>query len=112
MSRKALQIEAGAKQAELDASLKHLDLMKAKVAALEKLVKASATSLKAAYARIGFRMSDDPSAEELETGKAYLDGYRTRQNQLVDQMVASLGFTPESKRAELEKSFSSSFEPS
>jgi hypothetical protein len=112
MSNKALSIQLGAKQAELDASLKHLSLMKAKVAALEKQTKASATTLKAAFARIGFRMSDDPSAEELEAGRAYLDGYRTRQNQIVDQMVSSLGFTPESKRAELEKSFSSTFEPS
>ena len=94
MSRKALQIEAGAKQAELDASLKHLNLMKAKVSALEKKVKAANANLKASYARIGFAMSDNSSPEELEAGKAYLDGYRTRQKQIVDNMVASMGFSP------------------
>ena len=98
MSRHALQIEAGAKAAELHATLKHRDELKAKVSALEKKVKASATTLKAAYARIGFKMSDDPSAEELEAGKAYLDGYRTRQKQIVDQMVSSMGFNPNSAR--------------
>ena len=98
MSNKAIAIELGAKAAELHAAQKQIELLKAKLAALQKQTKTSATSLKAAFARIGFRMSDDPSVEELEAGKAYLDGYRIRQNQIVDQMVASLGFTPESQR--------------
>ena len=94
MSRHALQIEAGAKAAELHATLKHRDELKAKVSALEKKVKAANANLKASYARIGFAMSDNSSPEELEAGKAYLDGYRTRQKQIVDNMVASMGFSP------------------
>ena len=95
MSKHALQIALGAKQAEVDATLKHRDKLKAQVAALEKRAKDSAASLKASFARIGFRLSDDPSAEELEAGKAYLDGYAVRQKQIVDQMVASMGFGPD-----------------
>jgi hypothetical protein len=98
MSKHATQIALGAKTAELHAALKYQDELKAKKSALEKRVKAAAASLKASYARIGFAMSDDPSAEELEAGRAYLDGYRTRQKQIVDNMVASMGFTPESER--------------
>ena len=98
MSSKALQIEAGAKQAELHATLKHRDELKAKVSALEKKVKAANSNLKASYARIGFAMSDNPSPEELEAGRAFMDGYRTKQKQIVDNMVASMGFTPESER--------------
>jgi hypothetical protein len=94
VSKHALQIEAGAKTAELHAALKYQDELKAKNSALEKRVKAAAASLKASYARIGFKMSDDPSAEELESAKAYLDGYRTKQKQLVDAQVAALGFGP------------------
>ena len=95
MSKHALQIALGAKQAEVDAALKLQGKLKAQVAALEKRAKDSAASLKASFARIGFRLSDDPSAEELEAGKAYLDGYAVRQKQIVDQMVASMGFGPD-----------------
>ncbi len=98
MSKHALQIALGAKQAELDTATKYRDQLKAKVSALEAKVKTANANLKASFARIGFKMSDDPSAEELEAGKAYLDGYRTRQKQIVDNMVASMGFTPESER--------------
>jgi hypothetical protein len=94
MSKHALQIEAGAKAAELHATLKHRDELKAKVSALEKKVKTANANLKASYARIGFAMSDNPSPEELEAGKAYLDGYRTRQKQLADAQFAALGFMP------------------
>jgi hypothetical protein len=95
MSKHALQIALGAKQAEVDAALKLQGKLKAQVSALEKKAKDSAASLKASFARIGFRLSDDPSAEELEAGKAYLDGYAVRQKQIVDQMVASMGFGPD-----------------
>ncbi len=95
MSKHALQIALGAKQAEVDATLKHRDKLKAKVAALEKRAKDSAASLKASFARIGYALSDDPSAAELESAKAYLDGYSVRQKQIVDQMVASMGFGPD-----------------
>jgi hypothetical protein len=48
--------------------------------------------LKASFARIGFRLSDDPSAQELEAGKAYLDGYAVKAKQLAEAQAASLGF--------------------
>jgi hypothetical protein len=92
MSKHALQIALGAKTAELHAALKHQDQLKAKKSALEKKVKASASSLKASFQRIGFAMSDDPSAQELEDGKSYLDGYQTRQKQIAQAQAASLGF--------------------
>ncbi len=95
MSKHALQIALGAKQAEVDATLKHRDKLKEQVAALEKRAKDAGASLKASFARIGYALSDDPSPEELEAGKAYLDGYQTRQKQIVDQMVASMGFGPD-----------------
>ena len=92
MSNHALQIELGAKQAELHAAQKYRDQLKAKVAALEKKVKTTNANLKASYGRIGFTMSDNPSAEELEAGRAFLDGYSVKQRQLVDQQLAACGF--------------------
>jgi hypothetical protein len=95
MSKHALQIALGAKQAEVDAALKLQGKLKAQVVALEKKAKDSAASLKASFARIGYALSDDPSPEELESAKAYWDGYQTRQKQIADQMVAAMGFGPD-----------------
>ena len=92
MSKHALQIALGAKQAEVDAALKLQGKLKAQVAALEKKAKDSAASLKASFARIGFRLSDDPSAQELEAGKAYFDGYAVRQKQIAEAQACALGF--------------------
>jgi hypothetical protein len=95
MSKHALQIALGAKTAELHATLKLQDELKAKKSALEKKVKASISSLKDSFQRIGFKLSDDPSAAELESARAFMDGYSVRQKQIVDQMVASMGFGPD-----------------
>jgi hypothetical protein len=94
MSRHALQIALGAKQAEVDAALKLQGKLKAQVSALEKKAKDSAASLKASFARIGYALSDDPSPEQLEAARAYLDGYGIRAKQLAQAQAASLGFEP------------------
>jgi hypothetical protein len=94
MSKHALQIALGAKQAEVDAALKLQGKLKAQVAALEKKVKASASSLKASFQRIGFNLSDDPSPEQLESARAFLDGYAVKAKQLAQAQAASLGFAP------------------
>jgi hypothetical protein len=57
MSRHALQIALGAKQAEVDAALKLQGKLKAQVSALEKKAKDSAASLKASFARIGYSVT-------------------------------------------------------
>jgi hypothetical protein len=95
MSKHALQIALGAKTAELHAALKHQDQLKSQVVALEKRAKDAAASLKASFQRIGFNLSDDPSAQELEAARAFMDGYSVRQKQIVDQMVAAMGFGPD-----------------
>ncbi len=98
MSSKAASIALGAKQAEINAAQKHNAQLKAKVGALEKRIKDNAAKLKKSFASFGITLPDDFGKEDLDLAFAYVEAFNTRTQQLADQQVASLGFTPESER--------------
>jgi hypothetical protein len=98
MSNKALSIQLGAKMAEINASLKQIELLKAQVKGAEDHIKASAKKIKATFARYGFTVSDSPTPTEIENGLACMEGFNVRAEQLADKMVSSMGFTPQRQR--------------
>ena len=98
MSNKALSIQLGAKQAEIHAALKQIELLKAQVKGAEDRIKASAKKIKTTFAKYGFTVSDSPTPEEMENGLACIEGFNVRSEQLADKMVSSMGFTPERQR--------------
>ena len=98
MSSKAHSIALGAKAAEVANAKKQVELMKAKVGALESRIRDSAASIKKSFAKFGVTLPDNPSKEDLDLAFAFVESYNTRTQQLADKQVASLGFTPKSQR--------------
>jgi hypothetical protein len=94
MSSKAASIALGAKQAEINAALKQMELLKAKVKGAEDRIQASAKKIKATFAKYGFTVSDSPTPEEIENGLACMEAFNIRTEQLANQQVAALGFGP------------------
>jgi hypothetical protein len=98
MSNKAASIALGAKAAEVANAKKQVELMKGKVDALQKRIQDNAAKLKKSFAKFGVTLPDNPSKEDLDLGFAYVEAYNVKTEQLANQQVASLGFTPERQR--------------
>ncbi len=98
MSSKAASIALGAKAAEVANAKKQVELMKGKVDALQKRIQENAAKLKKSFAKFGVTLPDNPSKEDLDLAFSFVEAFNTRTQQLADQQVASLGFTPESER--------------
>jgi hypothetical protein len=98
MSSKAASIALGAKAAELHAALKQMDALKAKVKGAEDRIQASAKKIKKSFASFGVTLPDDFGKEDLDLAFAFVESYNVRTQQIADQQVASLGFTPQSER--------------
>ena len=98
MSSKAASIALGARAAEVAAANKQVELMKGKVDALQKRIKDNAAKLKKSFAKFGVTLPDDFGKEDLDLAFAFVEAYNVKTQQLADQQVASLGFTPESER--------------
>jgi multidrug resistance efflux pump len=98
MSRKAASIALGAKAAEVAAAQKQVEATRAQVKALEQRIKDNAAKLKKAFASFGVTLPDNPSKDDLDLCFAYVESYNLRTEQIANQQVASLGFTPESER--------------
>lgn len=98
MSSKAASIALGAKAAEVAAAQKMVEATRAQVKALEKRIQDNAAKLKKSFAKFGVTLPDNPSKEDLDLAFAFVEAFNTKTQQLADQQVASLGFTPESER--------------
>lgn len=98
MSSKALSIALGAKAAEVAAAKKQVELMRGKVDALQKRIKDNAAKIKKSFASFGITLPDDFGKEDLDLAFAYVESFNIKTQQIADQQVASLGFTPESER--------------
>jgi hypothetical protein len=94
MSSKAASIALGAKQAEINAALKQMELLKAKVKGAEDRIQASAKKIKKSFASFGVTLPDNPSKEDLDLAFAYVESYNVKTQQLADAQVAALGFGP------------------
>jgi hypothetical protein len=97
MSASALAIKAGVKAAEIAALKRDVVAMKAKVDGLEKRIRASRAAIKRSFASFGLNLPDDFGDAEIEAGKTFIESYNVRTQQIADQQVASLGFTPKSE---------------
>ena len=98
MSSKAASIALGAKAAEVAAAQKMVEATRAQVKALEKRIKDNAGKLKKSFAKFGVTLPDDFTKEDLDLAFAFVESYNVKTEQLANQQVASLGFTPESQR--------------
>jgi CRISPR/Cas system CMR-associated protein Cmr5 small subunit len=97
MSSKAASIALGSKQAEINAAQKHNAQLKAQVAALEKRIKDNAAKLKKSFASFGVTLPDDFTKEDLDLAFAFVESFNIKTQQIADQQVAALGFTPKSE---------------
>ena len=98
MSSKAASIALGAKAAEVAAAKKMVEATRAQVTALEKRIKDNAAKLKKSFAKFGVTLPDDFTKADLDLAFAFVEAYNVKTEQLANQQVASLGFTPESER--------------
>ncbi len=98
MSSKALSIELGAKAAEVANAKKQVEVLKAKLQGIKDNIKDLDAKLKKSFAKFGVSLPDDFTKEDLDLAFAYVEAYNVKTEQLANQQVASLGFTPESER--------------
>ena len=101
-NKNADALALGAKKAELAAVNKQLDALKAKLANGQRQLRAGWRDLAARLKKFDIDLplgaDGEPTPADIDRALAEAEGFNVRTRQLADIQVASLGFTPESKR--------------